>query len=71
MKNEKFAFHKGKCWEIPLTADGDEYLGDLKISWEKCLAAANGNELMADMIYEGATNDGLPDYRVPIELLED
>ncbi len=56
--------------KIPLTADGEECLGNLKISWKKCLAAAEGDDALAEMIYEGATNDGLPGYRVPVELLD-
>lgn len=57
--------------KIPLTADGDECLDGLKISWAKCLAAAGGDEALAEMIYEGATNDGLPGYKIPLDLLED
>ncbi len=70
-EGKKVVFHKGKAVSIPLTEDGDEYLGDLKISWDKCLAKAGGNEGMASMLYEAATNDGLPNYRVPLDLLED
>jgi hypothetical protein len=56
--------------KIPITADGAECLGDLKVSWEKCLEAAGGDEVLAELIYEGATNDGLPGYNVPVQLLK-
>lgn len=71
MNSFRIAFRNGKGRAVPLTADGDEYLGELKISWKKCLAAANGDEFLAEIIYEGATNDGVPNYLVPLDLLED
>lgn len=71
MSDQNFKTDLKTMVKIPLTADGDEYLGDLKISWKKCLASADGDEALAELIYEGASNDGLPGYRVPLDLLED
>ena len=70
-QNVQILFRNGKSYAIPLTADGDECLGDLKICFKKCLAAAGGNEFQAELIYEAATNDGLPGYKVPVDLLDD
>jgi hypothetical protein len=70
MSNEKFKVDLNTGIKIPLTDGGDEYLGDLRISWTKCIKAAGGDELYAELIYEAATNDGLPGYRVPLELLD-
>ena len=69
-KNVKIFFIRGASYVIPLTADGEECLGDLKISWKKCVEAAGGNKFQAELIYEAATSDGLPGYKVPVDLLD-